>query len=231
MSENKQAMAVTKAEIYRELNDKDLEFKTQQMSKGSRTVWLKSFLGEHLSTNRLRKKEDDISSKYESVDCLQKRKRVRKCKSKAAVGKSNIKTRNALKCKFSSKKSFSSYVHLHELWKKYMEELMQFSSSKNISVNNLAQKILKADLHGCIITVRKSKCPGYVGISGIIIQETRNMFVLITPEDKVKRIPKAQSIFTTVLQDYAFTIYGNQFLVKPGDRAAKKFKLKPTTDL
>ena len=54
----------------------------------------------------------------------------------------------------------------------------------NLSV--AAQKLMKADLHGCPASVRKSKCPSYVGTSGIIIQETRNMFVMVTPSDEIK---------------------------------------------
>lgn len=49
-----------------------------------------------------------------------------------------------------------------------------------------AQKMMKADLHGCHLTVRQSKCPSFIGVHGIVIKETRNMFQLITPENKIK---------------------------------------------
>jgi len=222
-------MAVTKDDAYKELDFKDLNLKSHQMSKGSRSTWLKSFLKDHLPTNRLKAKEDDISLKYESLDC--KRKKKKKSKSRAAVGRPIKKIRQSMTFKPGSTKSFSSFLKLQEIWTKYMEELMQIPSQKDVSLGALSQKILKADLHGCFITVRKSRCPSYIGTSGIIVQETRNMFILVTPDDKVKSIPKAHSIFTMVLHDYVFTIYGNQFLVKPGDRAAKKFKSKPTIDL
>lgn len=38
------------------------------------------------------------------------------------------------------------------------------------------------------IKVCRSKCPSYVGTSGIVLQETKNVFKIITEEDKVKGI-------------------------------------------
>uniref|UniRef100_A0A7N9CWD8 Ribonuclease P protein subunit p29 n=1 Tax=Macaca fascicularis TaxID=9541 RepID=A0A7N9CWD8_MACFA len=47
-------------------------------------------------------------------------------------------------------------------------------------------KLLKADLHGAVISVTKSKCPSYVGITGILLQETKHIFKIITKEDRLK---------------------------------------------
>ena len=35
-------------------------------------------------------------------------------------------------------------------------------------------------------TVSRSKCPSYVGTSGILLQETKNAFKIITKDDKLK---------------------------------------------
>ena len=48
------------------------------------------------------------------------------------------------------------------------------------------QKLLKAELQGSMLKVQRSKCPSYVGISGIVLQESRHTFNLITPNDTVK---------------------------------------------
>ena len=48
------------------------------------------------------------------------------------------------------------------------------------------QKLLKAELQGSMLKVQRSKCPSYVGISGIVLQESRHTFILITPDDTVK---------------------------------------------
>lgn len=47
-------------------------------------------------------------------------------------------------------------------------------------------KVLKADYHGCYLTVSKSKCPSYVGTTGIVLMETKNIFKIITKDDKFK---------------------------------------------
>ncbi|KAK9703878.1 RNase P/RNase MRP complex subunit, variant 2 [Basidiobolus ranarum] len=75
---------------------------------------------------------------------------------------------------------YSLFVPLHKLWLQYMEELFGGSSPSVFS-----QKILKADFHGCLLTVVKSKCPYYIGISGILVQEKRNVFNIITQNDRL----------------------------------------------
>ena len=48
------------------------------------------------------------------------------------------------------------------------------------------RKILKADLHGCIIKVTRSKCVSLVGREGIVLQETKNAFLVITSANELK---------------------------------------------
>ena len=45
--------------------------------------------------------------------------------------------------------------------------------------------ILKADFHGCIMSVVRSRCPTYIGVSGIVLQETEKTFRVITRDDKL----------------------------------------------
>lgn len=121
---------------------------------------------------------------------------------------------------------YELFVPLHELWLQYIEELYGKSSP-----NIFGQKLLKADFHGAILTVSKSKCASYIGVTGIAIQETENMFKLITRDNDMKCIPKGHSIFTFRLRDHMFTLYGDQFRYRSAIRATKKFKNKPSIDL
>lgn len=34
--------------------------------------------------------------------------------------------------------------------------------------------------------VTKSKCPSYVGVTGILLQETKHVFKILTKEDRLK---------------------------------------------
>uniref|UniRef100_A0A8C6ZTZ0 Ribonuclease P protein subunit p29 n=2 Tax=Nothoprocta perdicaria TaxID=30464 RepID=A0A8C6ZTZ0_NOTPE len=92
-------------------------------------------------------------------------------------------------------------------------------------------KLLKADLHGAIVTVTKSKCPSYVGITGIILQEMKHVFKIITKEDKLKVVPKLNNVFSLEIDGFISYIYGSKFQFRASERSAKKFKLKGTIDL
>ncbi|KAI2590102.1 POP4 isoform 5 [Pan troglodytes] len=92
-------------------------------------------------------------------------------------------------------------------------------------------KLLKADLHGAIISVTKSKCPSYVGITGILLQETKHIFKIITKEDRLKVIPKLNCVFTVETDGFISYIYGSKFQLRSSERSAKKFKAKGTIDL
>ena len=140
----------------------------------------------------------------------------------------------------STNKTYSQYKPLNELWKQYMRNVLEV---RNPSMNNyqgekwdprheqVAMKVSKADLHGCSLTIQASKCPSYVGTEGIVLQETRHTFVIITIENQVKTIPKAHSEFTFKLDGFTIHIYGNHFRLRPGERISKRMKQKPTIDL
>ena len=125
---------------------------------------------------------------------------------------------------------YSLYMSLHELWRSYMQDLLQIGTQKGWDIYSCSvrenidakfstlaelqmnQKITKADLHGCLLrgkyissscvsdhhnlcflslthaldAVDKSKCPSYVGVRGIVLQETQNTFKLITSSDRLK---------------------------------------------
>jgi ribonuclease P protein subunit POP4 len=99
--------------------------------------------------------------------------------------------------------------------------------------------------------VVQSTNPSFIGATGIVIQETLSMFKIITKENKLKRefnvylliqnpnhlciieIPKNSSNFNVHIQQTHtnYTLYGPQLVARPAERAAKKFKPKPSIDL
>jgi ribonuclease P protein subunit POP4 len=129
---------------------------------------------------------------------------------------------------------YELYLDLNSLWVGYMRKLTNIKNLKLKSpgsYDNLHQQLLKADYHGCVMSVCQSKCPSYVGTTGIVVQETRNTFKLITKDDRLKVIPKANSVFTFELDGFIFTIHGNHFRVKSSERVVKKFKSKDSVEL
>ncbi|KAI8140983.1 Rof/RNase P-like protein [Fennellomyces sp. T-0311] len=124
---------------------------------------------------------------------------------------------------------YDHFMPLHNLWQGYMKEL--YSQGQN--TQQFGQKLLKADFHGAIVKVTKSSNPVLVSATGIVVQETQNLFKIITKEDRLKSIPKAKTVFQVELDvcKCTFTLYGQQLLTRSAERAAKKFKAKPTIDL
>jgi len=78
---------------------------------------------------------------------------------------------------------FNLYMPLHELWKEYVTGLLE----GNYSTANIAAKLTKADMHGAMLSVWKASCASYPGHKGIVIQETRRSFRVVTPGNKVIR--------------------------------------------
>ncbi|KAG6827565.1 hypothetical protein H0H92_011288 [Tricholoma furcatifolium] len=93
------------------------------------------------------------------------------------------------------------------------------SSTYMPSSAGMHPKLIKADFHGSIMNVRRSKNPSLINLSGIVIHETENAFKIITKEDSVKRktfkhkndpaiqlclvIPKENSIFSFAIPLYS----------------------------
>jgi len=130
--------------------------------------------------------------------------------------------------------TYALYISLHELWKGYMKELLGTLPCPNAIV----QKMVKADYHGSILSVVKSKCPSRVGVCGICIKETKGTFVLITKQDKMITVPKENSVFRFELEfgneedlPMVLDIYGNHFSNRSAERMTKKLKCKATIDL
>eukprot|EP00794_Sanderia_malayensis_P017429 gene17429-19173_t len=87
------------------------------------------------------------------------------------------------------KQRYESFVPLHKLWTDYMKTLIGiYAARSNITLKTVENKLLKADYHGAFLEVASSKCRTYLNTMGIVIKETKNMFYIITEEDKVKEI-------------------------------------------
>ncbi|KAG0208834.1 RNase P/RNase MRP complex subunit [Mortierella sp. GBA30] len=161
----------------------------------------------------------------DSTAARDERKRRRRANKAKALTAKEKRTLHVYDIPLESRK-YELFLPLHELWKGYVEEL--FGSANPVA---FTQKLLKADFHGAIITVARSKCPTYIGASGIVAQETENVFKIITPSNALRVVPKINSVFTIHIRESVFTLHGNQFRYRASQRSAKKFKSKPTIDL
>ncbi|XP_053176368.1 ribonuclease P protein subunit p29 [Scomber japonicus] len=158
-------------------------------------------------------------------------KKEKKRSSKKAKGL-NARQKRAMKI-FDIKPEHQKYklfLPLHDLWRQYIIDLCS-GLKPSCNPQFVQQKLLKADFHGAIITVVRSKCPSYVGTTGILVQEFKHIFKIITKEDKLKVIPKRNSVFSVEINGFVSHIYGSKFEQRASERSAKKFKVRGTIDL
>uniref|UniRef100_A0A4W4FNU5 Ribonuclease P protein subunit p29 n=1 Tax=Electrophorus electricus TaxID=8005 RepID=A0A4W4FNU5_ELEEL len=102
---------------------------------------------------------------------------------------------------------YELFLPLHDLWKQYITDLCN-GLKPGSNPQMLQQKLLKADFHGAILTVVRSKCPSYVGTTGILVQELKHIFKIITKENRLKVIPKRNSVFSVEMGNFVTHIYG-----------------------
>ncbi|XP_051500974.1 ribonuclease P protein subunit p29 [Myxocyprinus asiaticus] len=201
----------------------------QSQRKKAATNFTKAFLKNSLP--RLNAEAIEDVMQHKAVVLEYKRQNKKEGKKRKAKGL-NAKERRQLKV-FQLKPEHQKYelfLPLHELWKQYIVELCGGLKPES-NPQMIQQKFLKADFHGAILKVVRSKCPSYVGLTGILVQELKYIFKIITKEDKLKGIPKRNSVFSVEIGDFVTHIYGSKFELRSSERSAKKFKVKGTIDL
>ncbi|XP_073461916.1 ribonuclease P protein subunit p29 [Aquarana catesbeiana] len=157
------------------------------------------------------------------------KKKKRKCnKTKALTAKERREMR--LFDIKSDQQRYDMFLPLHDLWKQYIRDLCN-GLRPDAQPQMIQNKLLKADMHGALVMVSKSKCPSYVGLTGIILQETKHVFKIITKEDKLKVVPKLNCVFSVEIDGFITYIYGSKLQMRASERSAKKFKAKGNVDL
>jgi ribonuclease P protein subunit POP4 len=116
---------------------------------------------------------------------------------------------------------YNLFEPLHELWKQYIEKLIILPFK---GTDDQFTKISRADLHGAYLTVTQCKCTPNIGISGIVVKDTKNLFEIITRDDKLKMIPKAHTNFRLSVGGINLILFGNQLRSRPAERISKKLK-------
>ena len=121
------------------------------------------------------------------------------------------------------KNHLDNYQFMNQLWTEYFAELSRDVTSDDA----LLQRCLNVDYHGAIIRVVQAKNPSLIGKEGIVIQETKNIFVIA--DKKTGRrcfIMKKGSLFSMEIQfrDRRETIYiaGSAITVRPEQRGQKR---------
>lgn len=208
------------------------------LTSSARSHFLTTFLQSHVSPRLIREGfEDELRYQHKTLSLgnnivVTRPKDLAKKKTKRTK-RLNAKQRKELKLNElkPEEQKFDLFQPLHDLWKDYINSLINFKKVTPKNMQEFEAKLLKADLHGSMVTVTKAKCSSLIGQSGIVLQETKNTFKIITTSDQLKTIPKQNTIFSLTVGEFLVSIYGNNFLFKSADRSIRSFKTKPTIDL
>jgi ribonuclease P protein subunit POP4 len=82
-------------------------------------------------------------------------------------------------------------LEIHRQWKAYIHNLLHPAQN----LKEAQQLAFNADLHGCLLRVVEAPAPQHVGLTGIVVRNSRNAFFLVTPDDRIVMIPKNNSVF------------------------------------
>lgn len=128
---------------------------------------------------------------------------------------------------------YSTFEKINTLWQQYAKINLKENVRDSLS-------IFRMDLHGCLIKCTASKNPTLVGAEGIIVQETRNTFLVIRKTNRLLTLPKRESIFEFVIdgsgdngggdggrkEESVYRIHGSNLLLTPQARTKAKYKQK-----
>lgn len=107
---------------------------------------------------------------------------------------------------------------LRALWQAYACDLVRSATS----LAEAQARVAHADLHGAVLRVVRARCPALVGAEGTCVQETAQVFKLVTAADVVRNVQKAGTVFATDVGGAAVTLYGSNLCQRPADRASKR---------
>lgn len=138
--------------------------------------------------------------------------------------------------------SYQVYEPLHRLWLGYAREIL--GSDVHAGVPGAAAKLASAEFHGALVEVVRSRCPGRVGIKGIVVRDRKFVMEIMTKKRGLKIVPKQGTTFRIEVPaddasqhegrqttPFAFEVLGDQLMLRSADRANKKFKAHFLPDL
>jgi ribonuclease P protein subunit POP4 len=127
---------------------------------------------------------------------------------------------------------YEVYEPLTKLWTGYIREVL--GNELFTGGPGAAAKLSSAEFHGAEMEVSRSRCPGRVGIQGIVVRDRKFVFEIITKKNVVKVVPKEGTTFRVHVSTdaatseaegkFVFEILGDQMMLRSADRANRKFK-------
>lgn len=108
---------------------------------------------------------------------------------------------------------YSTMEKVHDLWQQYAKKVLNDADQMSI---------VRMELHGCKLQCTASKNPTLVGSEGIVVQETRNTFLIITLTNRLLTLPKRESLFEFKVGQNVYKIHGCNLLFTTQNRSKVK---------
>jgi len=99
--------------------------------------------------------------------------------------------------KNSSTITWSLCTQLHALWSSYMRDLL----GERVHEQEFMNKVLKADLHGCVLKVTQARNVSQIGVQGLVLSEGERTFQLAVLEGREGTVGEGE-----VSEDYRLSI-------------------------
>lgn len=83
---------------------------------------------------------------------------------------------------------YELYEPLHKMWLGYMWEILGMDAERGafVTPQNKGSILASADYHGAMISVARSRCASHVGLSGIVVRDTKFTFQMVTGRNELK---------------------------------------------
>nr|XP_022920394.1 uncharacterized protein LOC111428898 [Onthophagus taurus] len=193
---------------------------------------IKSFLEEKLPESERKDIEDGLNWNL----YLDKNKTSKKPKS---VRKKLLKCKERKKIFGKLPKDgwkYEKLLEMNSMWKQYVLNTLngtdKIKRCNEGDFNQFCMNLNKIELIGAEIKVVRSKNPGYIGIEGIVVMETKfTLNIVCKLTFKLKSVLKESCVFEICLDSFRFSFFGKHFLTRPGDRSVKKIKYFSLSDL
>lgn len=130
--------------------------------------------------------------------------------------------------------NYEEYAEINKLWKSYANSCLMscLTPSNQLSEESVLNCMKQLDYHGCHLSVTRSSSKHLIGASGIVLQERKNVFYILTKENKISVIPKVNNLFEIDLLNCSkMTLVGSNMLYRPEMRTTKHAKIKTRTNI
>ena len=223
-------------------------------STQDREKFLDSFLSEYLNEEKSREKnslKERLKYKHHQLEVAAKhaRKELKKKRDADALAAGlTVASRNKQQKKLvlsaklkkklkmyklnkEEKLDFKKYEQINSLWNAYANSCLLSClgppGNERLQEESVLNCLKQLDYHGCYLKVTKSKSKCLIGVEGIVLQDKKNVFYILNKQNKVKIVPKPDSLFEFELLNFCkMTLVGSNICHKPEMRTTKHAKIK-----